>query len=94
MLNVTLRDLLAELERLHTHRNPAVGTTLNVNYHEIEFLEMLDRGAFGEVHRANWKGNNVAVKVILGSVCTRHLFNFAAAFPLCPEAICLWSVDP
>ena len=36
---------------------------LNVNYEEIVFLGMLDRGAFGEVHRARWKGDEVAVKV-------------------------------
>ena len=40
-----------------------LGTALNVSYSEVAVEQVLDRGAFGEVCRANWRGNEVAVKV-------------------------------
>lgn len=80
MLNVTLRDLIAEL----TSRKPlqAVGTTLNVNYSDIEVGEPLDRGAFGEVYRGKWKGNVVAVKVK-----TSHILYYTYT-AMCAHTVC------
>ena len=46
-----------------------LGTALNVVYSEVVVQETLDRGAFGEVCRSTWRGNDVAVKV----VCTPPL---------------------
>ena len=41
-----------------------LGTALNVVYSEVVVQETLDRGAFGEVCRSTWRGNDVAVKVV------------------------------
>lgn len=61
---MTLRDLIVELNKMNFSQKPqAVGTALNVNYSNIEFRELLDRGAYGEVHKAQWRDNVVAVKV-------------------------------
>lgn len=46
-----------------TYRIFQLGTALNVLYSEIMIEEVLDRGAFGEVCRGKWSGNDVAVKV-------------------------------
>ncbi|CAI8048434.1 Activin receptor type-1B [Geodia barretti] len=63
-LNVTLRDLLSELGRMDDKRVLPLGTALNVVYSEVVVQETLDRGAFGEVCRSTWRGNDVAVKVV------------------------------
>ena len=47
---------------------PTPLTVLNVNYEEVEILQSLDRGAFGEVYVGRWRGNEVAVKVRMFSV--------------------------
>ena len=39
--------------------------TLSIPLQEIQFEEPLDRGAFGEVFRGYWRGNEVAIKVCL-----------------------------
>ena len=44
-------------------RTLPLGTALNVVYGEVEVEEVLDKGAFGEVCRGRWRGNEVAVKV-------------------------------
>ncbi|CAI8048431.1 Probable serine/threonine-protein kinase SIS8 [Geodia barretti] len=62
-LNVTLRDLLSELGRMDDKRVLPLGTALNVVYSEVVVQETLDRGAFGEVCRSTWRGNDVAVKL-------------------------------
>jgi serine/threonine protein kinase len=62
-LNVTLRDLLAELGKIEEQRTLPLGTALNVVYGEVEVEEVLDKGAFGEVCRGRWRGNEVAVKL-------------------------------
>lgn len=45
-----------------------LGTALNVVYSEVAVKEVLDKGAFGEVYRGSWRGNEVAVKVISNSL--------------------------
>lgn len=62
-VNVTLRDLLEELRRPQPRPGGGVGSALNIPYGDVTFTELLDRGAFGEVHRAYWQGYEVAVKV-------------------------------
>ena len=37
--------------------------TLDINFDDLQLGKMLDRGAFGEVYRAKWRDNEVAVKV-------------------------------
>ncbi len=38
-------------------------SALHVNFTEIEMGPSLDRGAFGEVFKGRWRGNDIAVKV-------------------------------
>ncbi len=45
-------------------RQARVLSALHVDFSEIEMGPSLDRGAFGEVFRGYWKGNDIAVKVI------------------------------
>lgn len=72
-VNVTLRDLLEELRHPQPRPGGGVGTALNVPYGDIKFTEMLDRGAFGEVHRAYWQGYEVAVKVLTTGKLTSEI---------------------
>ena len=37
-------------------------TARNISYSEIQFNELIDRGAHGQVFRGVWQGNDVAVK--------------------------------
>ncbi len=38
-------------------------SALHVDFDEIEMGPSLDRGAFGEVFKGRWRGNDIAVKV-------------------------------
>lgn len=42
----------------------------HVDHSEIEFGASIDRGAYGEVFRAAWQGNDVAVKVFSSGLLT------------------------
>ena len=55
--------VFAITEELTVENGKRGDTTLNVPYHEISLGDALDRGAFGEVYRGSWRGNEVAVKV-------------------------------
>ncbi len=44
-----------------------------INYSELEVGEHLGSGGFGEVHRATWKGTEVAVKVMASDRITRDM---------------------
>ena len=48
---------------MYVDRVLPLGTALNVVYSDILMREELDRGAFGEVCRGSWRGNDVAIKV-------------------------------
>lgn len=37
---------------------------LSVPYEELQFKQLISRGSFGEVHRGEWNGNDVALKRI------------------------------
>jgi serine/threonine protein kinase len=44
-----------------------------VNYEELEVGEQLGVGGYGAVHKAMWKGTEVAVKVMLADKITRDM---------------------
>ena len=73
-VNVALRQLIMELWKLrHTRegvplaRSPSV---LDIPFSDIVMDDVIDSGAFGEVYRARWCGNRVAVKQLRGATVT------------------------
>jgi hypothetical protein len=44
-----------------------------INYDELEVGEQLGAGGYGEVHKATWKGTEVAVKVMMADKITRDM---------------------
>ncbi|ELR15997.1 phosphate ABC transporter, phosphatebinding protein PstS, putative [Acanthamoeba castellanii str. Neff] len=44
-----------------------------INYDELEVGDLLGSGGYGEVHRAMWKGTEVAVKVIASEKITKEM---------------------
>ena len=55
-------------------------SALHVNYGEIEVGASLDRGAFGEVFKGVWRGNDIALKVC---VCVYMLDDEGVPLFLC-----------
>jgi len=73
-INVALRQLIMELWKLrHTRdgvplaRSPSV---LDIPFSDIIMDDVIDSGAFGEVYKARWHGNKVAVKHLRGTTVT------------------------
>jgi serine/threonine protein kinase len=44
-----------------------------INYDELEIGEHLGSGGFGSVHRATWKGTEVAVKMLASDKVTKDM---------------------
>lgn len=44
--------------------------TQHVNHADIQFGDAIDRGAYGEVFRGVWQGNDVAIKVFSSGLLT------------------------
>jgi hypothetical protein len=44
-----------------------------IDYGELDLGEHLGAGGFGEVHRATWKGTEVAVKVMTSEKITKEM---------------------
>lgn len=53
------------IEELYKDGSSGRNSALNIPYNEVEFGRALDRGAFGEVYRGVWRGNDVAIKVCM-----------------------------
>ncbi len=61
-----------------------------IDYNELDIKDQLGAGGFGEVHRAMWKGTDVAVKVMAADQLTKEMQrNFQEEVPsasLCSAA--------
>jgi tRNA A-37 threonylcarbamoyl transferase component Bud32 len=44
--------------------------SLHIDFAELKLQEMIGQGAFGTVHRANWRGTTVAVKILVCQTLT------------------------
>lgn len=75
-VNVALRDLIDQVKAMSLRRTasqPCGSSTFpSINLCDVMLEELLDTGAFGEVHRARWRNEIVAVKVIRARDMTPH----------------------
>jgi predicted Ser/Thr protein kinase len=60
-----------------------------IEYDELEVGEQLGAGSYGAVHKATWKGTEVAVKVMVSEKITKDMektsrTRYAASLCCCP----------
>jgi serine/threonine protein kinase len=80
-VNVALRDLIEQVKAVSLRRAKSRScgspTLPSVDIAEVALEELIDTGAFGEVHRGRWRNNTVAVKVIrVGDVTQQAIESF------------------
>jgi serine/threonine protein kinase len=92
--NVTLRQLIKQIKELRRGLNkpmqstsgdssPDVSTSslFSLQFADLQLLEALDSGAYGEVHRGMWKESEVAIKVFhMGKLSSKSISSFKAEF--------------
>ena len=80
-VNVALRDLIDQVKAVSLRRTKSRScgspTLPSIDITEVALEELLDTGAFGEVHRGRWRNDIVAVKVIrAGDVTPQAIESF------------------
>lgn len=60
----SMRHIIQSNNQMNSSMETLEGSSLYVDFEEIEMVEKIGAGAFGEIYKCQWRGTNVAAKCI------------------------------